>query len=224
MIKVGDIQVTVTYKKVKRVTLKVTNGEVALVCPRGVKEEYLVGFVEKNAEWIRRMLDKKSGGPFMSKNFVDGDKITVLGQAYTLKCVQSDRNTVQVTNGEVQLFYKQKDYEKRDRIFRKWQVFALERILNESLKKWYDITGLDCSDIVIKDMKSRWGSCNILTKKIAFSIRLLSQKRACIDYVVLHELTHTVHKNHDKNFYGFIAKYMPDYKVVSKGLTMPIEK
>ena len=60
MIKVGDIQVTVTYKRVKRVTLKVTNGEVVLVCPRDVKEEYIVGFVEKNAEWIRRKLYKKS--------------------------------------------------------------------------------------------------------------------------------------------------------------------
>ena len=64
----------------------------------------------------------------------------------------------------------------------------------------------------------------MLTKKIAFSIRLLSQKVECIDYVVLHELTHTIYKNHDKNFYGYIAKYMPSYKQISKALTMPIEK
>jgi predicted metal-dependent hydrolase len=224
MIVVGDIQVTVTYKKVKRVTLKVINDKVVIVSPRGVSKDYLTSFVEKNVEWIKQTLAKKNEGPFLSKNFVDGDKITVLGVPYTLKCVQSVKNEVLINGEEIKLCYTEKNAERKAKIFRKWQEITLLRILDNSLKKWNALTDLDCSGVTIKDMKSRWGSCNILTKKIAFSVRLLTQKIECIDYVVLHELTHVIHKNHDRNFYSYIAKFMPSYKRISKELKMPIEK
>ena len=117
----------------------------------------------------------------------------------------------------------EKTIRKRTKILLDWLKITLERVIVDSLKKWNTLTGLDCSDITLKDMKSRWGSCNVVTKKIAFSLRLLSQKRECIDYVVLHELTHTIYRNHDKNFYGYIARFMPAYKSASKDLKMPVK-
>jgi predicted metal-dependent hydrolase len=223
IITLEDIQITVTYKKVKRVTLKVINGEVVIVCPREAHKEYLVSFIEKNLDWIKQTLAKKSDGPFFPDGCEDGDKITVLGDTYTVKLVLDGRKGVEIQGEFIVVHVGEKTLEKRTKILLDWLKITLERVIVDSLKKWNTLTGLDCSDITLKDMKSRWGSCNVVTKKIAFSLRLLSQKRECIDYVVLHELTHTIYRNHDKNFYGYIARFMPAFKSASKGLKMPVK-
>jgi predicted metal-dependent hydrolase len=61
-------------------------------------------------------------------------------------------------------------------------------------------------------MKSLWGSCNRQNNVVTLNWALFRAPQQCIDYVVLHELTHFVYLHHDKNFYSFIEKRMSDYK------------
>ncbi len=66
--------------------------------------------------------------------------------------------------------------------------------------------------IQIKEMVSRWGSCQHKRGIIALNRRLIEAPRNCIEYVVLHEFSHFIHPNHSKNFYAFVGMLMPDYK------------
>ena len=61
-------------------------------------------------------------------------------------------------------------------------------------------------------MTSRWGTCNTKTKKIWLSTNLAKRPIECIEYVVLHELVHTVVPNHGPDFKALLNKYMPDWK------------
>jgi predicted metal-dependent hydrolase len=61
-------------------------------------------------------------------------------------------------------------------------------------------------------MKSLWGSCNRQNDVVTLNWALFRAPQQCIDYVVLHELTHFLYLHHDKNFYSFIEKRMSDYK------------
>lgn len=61
-------------------------------------------------------------------------------------------------------------------------------------------------------MKSRWGSCIPLKKRISLSTYLAIMPERCIDQVVLHELCHLIHPNHSKHFYALMTKLMPDWK------------
>ena len=72
-------------------------------------------------------------------------------------------------------------------------------------------TGLKPTSVKITSAKTRHGSCSS-TNGLCFSYRLMLYPKEAIDYVIVHELCHTVHHNHSKNFWSLVEDIMPDYK------------
>ena len=66
--------------------------------------------------------------------------------------------------------------------------------------------------VVVRKMTTRWGSCNSHKGYINLSLNLIEKAPELVEYVVLHELTHLIYPHHQKSFYDFIAKLMPDFK------------
>lgn len=79
------------------------------------------------------------------------------------------------------------------------------------------LTGLIPTGLRITSAKGRHGSCTA-KNSLNFSLYLMQYSEGAVDYVVLHELCHIRHKNHGKDFYNLIARYMPDYKKYVKEL------
>ena len=94
----------------------------------------------------------------------------------------------------------------------------LKRRIAERLPYIEDITGLRCSGWTVRDMKTRWGSCNTVTKHINLSLMLALRSDIELDYVILHELVHTVVPDHGKDFYAMMDRYMPGWKQIRKEL------
>jgi predicted metal-dependent hydrolase len=79
------------------------------------------------------------------------------------------------------------------------------------------LTGLTPTGMSITSAKTRFGSCSG-KNRVSFSLYLMQYSAGAVDYVVLHELCHIRHKNHGKEFYALIARYMPDYQKYVKEL------
>ena len=90
--------------------------------------------------------------------------------------------------------------------------------LEEYLAFWGRQTGLHPEKWQMRDMKTRWGSCNPRTKKLWFSVGLAEKPDVCIEYVVLHELAHLKIANHGADFKAFLSQFMPDWRVRQKQL------
>lgn len=90
--------------------------------------------------------------------------------------------------------------------------------LEEYLEFWERQTGLHPEKWQMRDMKTRWGSCNPRTKKLWFSVGLAEKSDECIEYVVLHELAHLKIANHGADFKAFLTHFMPDWRVRQKQL------
>ena len=73
------------------------------------------------------------------------------------------------------------------------------------------LMGVKYSGVKITSAVTRYGSCSA-ANSICYSYRLMQKPLSAVDYVVVHELAHTVHKNHGRQFYALIEKYLPDYK------------
>lgn len=73
------------------------------------------------------------------------------------------------------------------------------------------IMGVKPTAVKITSAKTRFGSCSA-KNSLCFSLYLMRYPKKFIEYVVVHELAHTVHHNHSKSFYELVSKYMPDYK------------
>ena len=74
----------------------------------------------------------------------------------------------------------------------------------------------NCVNMQVKKMKTLWGSCTPSKNKITLNEYLLKADLRCIQYVVLHELTHLKYPNHGKGFYRYMENYMPNYRKAEK--------
>ena len=79
-------------------------------------------------------------------------------------------------------------------------------------------TGLKCSGWTVRDMHTRWGSCNTRTCHINFSLMLATRTDAELDYIILHELVHTVIPGHGADFYAMMDRFMPEWKSLRRSL------
>lgn len=79
------------------------------------------------------------------------------------------------------------------------------------VSEYSKIMGTDYTGVKITSAKTRYGSCSA-KNSLCFSFYLMQKPLYAVDYVIVHELAHTVHHNHGKEFYKLIEKYMPDYK------------
>ena len=94
---------------------------------------------------------------------------------------------------------------------KKEMVIRARKELTDRVEYYAEIMGLRPSGIKITGAKQRFGSCSA-KNGLCFSWRLMNYPAAAIDYVIVHELAHIVHKNHGARFYTLIESVMPDYK------------
>lgn len=70
--------------------------------------------------------------------------------------------------------------------------------------------------LTIRNMKSRWGVCNTKTHRVTLNLELIRKDIVCLDYVIVHELSHLIHANHSKDFWNLVEENCPDYKKIRK--------
>lgn len=78
-----------------------------------------------------------------------------------------------------------------------------------------DKHNLEFNTITIKKIRSRWGSCSA-KKNLNFSLYLALLEPKYIDYVILHELAHTIHMHHQKSFWDLVEKICPGAKKIDR--------
>ncbi|HSX47870.1 MAG TPA: YgjP-like metallopeptidase domain-containing protein [Patescibacteria group bacterium] len=92
-----------------------------------------------------------------------------------------------------------------------------ERLLPQRLNQLSLRFNLPYKDMKVKKLTSRWGSCDI-NKRIVLNLYLMNLPWSLIDYVILHELTHTKVLKHGPSFWAEISKLCPNYKLLKKEL------
>lgn len=78
--------------------------------------------------------------------------------------------------------------------------------------------GLHANEWRIRDMKTRWGTCNIRERRIWLSLHLAKYPPQCLEGVITHELVHLLERGHNKRFYHFMDLFYPDWRTVKKML------
>lgn len=86
-----------------------------------------------------------------------------------------------------------------------------QELIPPIVEKYAGIMNLTPTAIKINKAKKRYGSCSA-KNSLNFSCMLIDYPTPAIEYVVVHELSHIVHKNHGKEFYALIESVLPDYK------------
>ena len=85
------------------------------------------------------------------------------------------------------------------------------RVLSAKTAEYAAIMGTSYNRVTVTSARTRFGSCSA-KGNISYSYRLMLYPEPAIDYVVVHELAHTLEMNHSPRFWAVVEKYMPDYK------------
>ena len=223
----GDIPYLLTRKPVKNVNLRIKpEGKILVSANNGVPIEFIDAFIEKKQRYIFSALskyeEKKKLFQSVPKRYVSGESYDLLGKSLRLK-VETNKEENVYTDG-VYIFLKVKDkddFRHKEIMMSKWlkqyQTTVFEELLQEKYLL-FEKYGVTYPILKIRNMTSRWGSCQPKKGIITLNSKLIEVPRNCIEYVILHELVHFIHPNHSRQFWDFVAMMMPDWKERRKEL------
>ncbi len=95
-------------------------------------------------------------------------------------------------------------------LLEQWYRAEARRYLPLRLQLWSDQMQIPYARLTVRSQKSRWGSCSS-RKTISLNWRLVCLPVRVGDYVMVHELSHLRHMNHSPDFWGLVARYLPEY-------------
>ena len=206
--------VKIVRKDVKNITLKVRpNGETILTAPKAASDEHIKFIMQKRAKWIAQKRAFFASFKTPQKEYVSGEDFRYLGRSYRLKVAQSNEERVKLQRGYLELFVKDKsDLKRKENLVYEWYHEKAMLYFFNILQEFNKIVKQDIKNVKIRQMKTRWGSCNPYKSYINLNIELIKKPKACIEYVVFHELAHLLYLDHSKKFYDYLTLYMPDWQ------------
>lgn len=220
----GDINVSVEHKKIKNLHLKVSGqkGEVRISAPRHLRLEIIRTFAISKLDWIKKQQEKlRQQIREAPKKFLSGENHYFLGRPYSLKVIDYvGRPKIILKDDEIKLFVSEKASKtEKEKILNSCYRKKLKELIPEYILKWETKLEVNVKEFGIKKMKTRWGTCNIRTKKIWLSLELAKKPLECIEYVVVHEMVHLLEASHNKRFIGFMDQFLPEWRVSQKKLS-----
>ena len=212
-IKLHDIVIEVTRKKMKNIRLRIyPNGQVKLSAPLKMKQEIIRDFLASKLTWIRQTQTKLKQRE-AQKQQIDNESCYVWGNRYLLKVIEHDAPPkIVLGHSEMQLYVRansSQDY--KQTIIDEWLKQELKKALPPLLEKWQPIMGVSVNKFFVQKMKTRWGSCNYTQGNVRFNSQLAKKPPQCLEYVVVHELTHLLEPSHNARFHSLMNQFLPNW-------------
>jgi len=209
------MSVQIIKKDVKQINIKVKPScEVILTAPVNTTDEHIEYILKKRADWIANKIDFFSKyNVAVAKEYVSGENFIYLGRNYRLKVVESHDEAVKLQRGYLQVFVRdKKSYTRKKRLVKAWYIQKANLHFKKAIAKYQPIVKKEIAHIHIREMKTRWGSCNPAKGYINLNSELIKKPTECIEYVIFHELAHLVYPDHSQKFYNYLTLFMPDWK------------
>jgi len=191
------------------------NGALTVRAPMRMSAALIQEFVEKHANWVeKKQAEIRAMTPVQPKQYQPGETFLYLGREYALEVVQDQKKKLVLDD---RFLLAESVLKNAEQVFQDWYRQQARLIISERIKFFAEKYEFHYDRIRITSARTRWGSCSS-KGTLNFSWRLIMTPLDIVDYVVIHELAHTVHHNHSKRFWGLVEKILPDYKDQRKRL------
>lgn len=220
---ISGVKIEVIKKKIKNIHLSVLPplGRVRISAPIGTKDETIKLFAIKKIGWIKKQIQKFESQPRQSeREYVSGESHYLWGRRYKLELKYTKKaNKVETKGSKLVLTVREAStQEQREKIMNEWYRAELKAKLPALIEKWEKIIGVNINDFGVKNMRTKWGTCNVKDKRIWINLQLAKKPVACLEYIVVHELVHLLEKNHTSVFIEYMDKFLPGWRVTKDEL------
>lgn len=220
---IHNIPIELERKQIKNMYLRILppDGRVHISAPVKMKEEEIQAFVITKADWILRQQEKmERRHTQVPLTYTDGEELFIWGHRYQLLLREiTTRSRIEVIGDDIILYTKKGSSTKeREKTLNEWYRKALENEIPFLLIRWEQRIGVKSNSYTIRDMKTRWGTCNIRTKNICLNLQLAKKHPKCLEYVVVHELVHLLEQSHNAVFKGYMDHFLPEWRKIKNEL------
>ena len=230
-LKIKDLEIPIeikSYKNSKSIKFYFKGNILKVTKPKRLSTKVLIEILKQEEEKIyNKYKDILASEVNTIKQWTTGEKFFFKGEKFTI--IREHRNTNRI---EINLNLEQKQIiitvpenlnqqqakTYIDKLIKKLLKTNSEAVIAERLPYWSKITEIDYNEVKVRDATTRYGSCMPSKKNLYFSSRLIMLPQDKIDAIIVHELCHMKHKNHSKDFYDLVSKYIPNYKEIDKWL------
>jgi len=217
-ITIEGIDVLVQRKKIKNVHLVIypPDGRVRLSVPLHINDRSVHSIITNRLPWIKqKQAQIQSQKQIIQPRLINDDTLQFFGESYRMEVIHKNgRSKVQLKSNQVIQLTIKADASKSDRqrAIDNFYRAELKTRIPRLITKWQPIIGKQVNEWHIKKMKTRWGSCNIRARRIWLNLELAKQPPECLEYVVVHEMTHLLERYHNRTFYGYLDKFLPTWR------------
>jgi predicted metal-dependent hydrolase len=214
-ITVNSLVVDVIRKDIKNLHLAVypPSGRIRGATPLRINDEAVRLFTISKLGWIKRQQAKFQGQERQSqREFISSESHYYQGRRYLLNVFYREGwPAVNIRNNKIiDLFVRpDSDTAERERVLINWYRKRLKEEIAPLIAKWEAIIGVKVAEWGVKQMKTKWGTCNIKAHRIWLNLELIKKPMHCLEYIIVHEMVHLLKRHHNERFMAYMDRFMP---------------
>lgn len=219
---IEDLTIALTRKAIKHAYLRVDgDGQVRLSAPGRMSNAELQVFVRSKLGWIRRQQQKARSRPKpIEHRYASGERFPAWGRTVHLQVVET-RGTpsVELKGAALRLAVRPgTSRDQRAALVEAWYRAQIAAAVSPLQARWERALGVRAARISYRSMKTRWGSCSTKPRTIRLNTELARLDPACLEYVLVHELTHLLEPSHNARFKALMDRHLPTWRATRTAL------
>lgn len=222
-ITLGDISVDVAQKDIKNVHLSVypPSGRVRISAPLRMEMDTIRVFAISKLSWIKKQQNK-----FLSqvretpRECITMESHYYLGKRYLLRVIEHDASPkIAIKHDTMEMYIRPNTgLKKRQEILDEWYRQNLKEIIPGIIAQYEKIMKVTVNEFGIKKMRTRWGTCSRVPKRIWLNLELAKKPKEYIEYIVVHEMAHLLERRHNERFVALMDQFLAKWRFYKKGL------
>lgn len=218
-IDLGEMRIDVVRKDIKNVHLSVypPAGRVRISAPSRMSLDTIRVFAISKLGWIRKQQRKlREQERETPREYIDRESHYLWGNRYLLQVIYrkgAPRVVIHSTK-QIDLYVREgSPLPTRERVMTEWYRQQLKAEIPTLIAKWEKIIGVEVAEWGVKQMKTRWGTCNTTARRIWLNLELAKKPPQCLEYVVVHELVHLLERRHNNQFVVLMDRFLPQWRI-----------
>lgn len=214
-ITVNGMIVDVVRKNIKNLHLGIypPAGRIRVAAPLRVNDEAVRLFTLSRLAWIKRQQAKFAAQERQSaREYVSGESHYYQGRRYLLNVIYSTGapEVIVRNNKTLDLYVRaESTTAQRERVFTAWYRQRLKEEIAPLIARWEPLLGVQVAEWGVKQMKTRWGTCNIQARRIWLNLELIKKPAHCLEYILVHEMVHLLERHHNDRFLQYMNRFLP---------------
>ncbi len=216
-VQIGSLSLQLNRKPIKNLHISVLppDGRIRVSVPEQMTDTAVRMAVISRIPWIKKQQRDFAAQPRQSdREMVSGECHYYWGKRLRLNVIQrAGRHEIKVFGGKIHLFVSPgTSVENRSLVLTAFYRAQLKARVEKLIGEWQQRMDVEVADWRVKQMKTKWGSCNSAAKRIWLNLELAKKPPECLDYILVHELVHLLERKHNQRFRAHMDKFMPNWR------------